>query len=63
MNTVLHILKSRPDDTVAQLVEVLSKENGARVVCLYLDEISGTPVDWDRLVEDIFACDRVICWW
>lgn len=63
MNTVLHILKSQPDDTVTALIESLSRETAVRVVGLYPDEISGTSVDWERLVEDIFACDRVICWW
>ena len=63
MNSVLHILKTEPDETVAELVEALSQKDGAMVVCLYLDEISGSSVDWFRLVEDIFACDRVICWW
>lgn len=60
---VLHLLKSEPDDLVAELIDALSGEEGAVVVCLYRDEVSGTPVDWDRLVDDIFRYERIICWW
>ena len=63
MAKVLHILKTEPDETVAGLIEALSKEDGVAVVSLYQDEVSGSKVNWDRLVEDIFAYDRVICWW
>ena len=59
----LHILKSAPDDTVAGLIEALSGREGATVVSLYEDEISGTVADWSRLVDDIFSYERVICWW
>ncbi len=38
-------------------------EDEVAVVSLYQDEISGTGVNWSRLVEDIFAYDRIICWW
>jgi len=63
MAKVLHILKSEPDETVAGLIEALSMEDGVAVVSLYKDEVSGSEVNWDRLVEDIFAYERVICWW
>jgi hypothetical protein len=33
------------------------------VVNLYRDGISGAAVNWVRLVDDIFAHDKVICWW
>jgi hypothetical protein len=61
--TTLHILKSEPDDTVADLIEALSGSDGAMVVNLYRDEISGSDVDWEQLVTDIFKADRVISWW
>jgi len=61
--TVLHILKSEPDETVAGLIEAQSQEEGAAVVSLYQDQISGFSVNWSRLVDDIFNFDRVICWW
>jgi hypothetical protein len=63
MTKVLHILKSEPDETIAKVIEAQSVEGEVAVVSLYRDEISGNVVDWSRLVEDIFAYDRVICWW
>lgn len=55
---VLHILRSEPDETVEKLSNAISKKNTATVVPLYQDN-----VDWSGLVDDIFAHDRVICWW
>ena len=63
MAKILHILKSEPDETVARVIEAQSVEEDVAVVSLYRDEITGQAVDWSRLVEDIFAYDRVICWW
>ena len=63
MTTVLHILKSEPDKTVAELIEASSLEETVAVVGLYQDEITGSVVNWCRLVDDIFSYDRVICWW
>jgi hypothetical protein len=63
MAKVLHILKSKPDETVAELIQASAAEDEIAVVSLYQDEISGTHVDWPRLVKDIFGYDRVICWW
>ena len=63
MATVLHILKSEPDETVAKLIEASSFEETVAVVCLYQDEITGSVVNWYRLVDDIFTYDRIICWW
>ena len=60
--TTLHILKTEPDDAVANLIEALSVNDGAVVVNLYRDEISGVEADWQQLVADIFKSDRVICW-
>jgi hypothetical protein len=54
----LHILRSEPDDVSRTLIQGLSKDGGAREVRLY-----AGPVDYARLVDDIFASDRVICWW
>jgi hypothetical protein len=55
---ILHILRSRPDDVSRALIEGLSREGAAKEVLLY-----DGPVDYARLVDDIFASDRVICWW
>ncbi len=55
---VLNILRSEPDETVEKLTEELSSVNEASVAVLYEDD-----VDWSALVDDIFAYDKVICWW
>ena len=59
---ILHILCTEPDDTLQQFIESISGENGVNVVCLYSDAITNTPVNWERLVDDIFAHEKVICW-
>jgi hypothetical protein len=62
MDHILHILKSEPDGMVADLIKALSGDDGVAVISLYADAISLAPVDWSRLVDDIFSYDRVICW-
>lgn len=57
MTQVLHILKTEPDDTVAELIGAFPDDAGG-TVALYEEE-----VDWEDLVERIFAADKVICWW
>lgn len=63
MPKILHLLRSEPDDTVTELISAMSGSDEATVVCLYPDEISGAPVDWDRLVDDIMAHEKIISWW
>ena len=55
---ILHILKSSPDETVEKLIDYLTENNESTVKPLF----QGS-VDWSRLVDDIFAHDKVICWW
>ena len=55
---VLHILRTEPDETVERLIETISGEEGVTVEALYQEN-----VDWSRLVDDIFAYDKIICWW
>ncbi len=51
----LHILRSEPDAITTQLIAQLP---GGTVIALYKG-----AVDYDRLVAEIFAADRVVCWW
>jgi hypothetical protein len=55
---ILHILKSSPDETVEKLINYLSETDEATV-----QPLSQGNIDWNRLVDDIFAHDKVICWW
>lgn len=54
---LLHILRSEPGDLVRLLIRGMSQGESGEVP-LYLG-----PVDYRRLVEEIFRSDRVICWW
>lgn len=54
----LHILKSKPDRTVERLIQLYSDEDGVAVMVLYQSD-----VNWSRVVDEIFAHDKVICWW
>ena len=63
MSKILHILRSEPDEVVTGLVAALSKDEGTTAVCLYSDSVSKVPVDWNRLLDDIFSYDQIICWW
>lgn len=62
MNKLLHILRSEPNETVQQLIEAISGDEGITVAVLYRDDIARIPVNWHRLVDDIFASEKVICW-
>ena len=55
---MLHILRSEPDDETVRLIEALSEGNRNRTLDIFND-----VVDYDRLVQEIFAADRVISWW
>lgn len=63
MIKTLHLLRSVPDDIVADLIAAMNGKEGATVVSLYPDDIAAIPVDWHRLVEDILSHDKIICWW
>jgi hypothetical protein len=54
---ILHILKTEPDETVKEFTEAFADEE-VTTVSLYEGEI-----DWTGLVDEIFAADKVICWW
>jgi hypothetical protein len=60
---ILHLLRSVPDDTVAELIATMGCQEGATVVSLYPDDVTSTPVDWHRLIDDIMSHDTIICWW
>jgi hypothetical protein len=55
---ILHLLRTEPGTAVEKFIECFSDEEECAVKILYQDNI-----DWDRLVDDIFSYDKVICWW
>lgn len=56
---ILHILRNPPDETIERLIDAMTGENDESTV----EPIFKPDVNWDRLVDDIFANDKVICWW
>ena len=54
----LHLLRSEPDDMVKTFIDEGYSGDENLKVLLY----EGEP-DYDDLVRDLFACDRVISWW
>ena len=56
--TLLHIYKSQPDESTRSLVDIVSKNNDKREFILYDQE-----ADYEKLVDQIFECDKIICWW
>ncbi len=55
---VLHILRSKPDEVVKNLIKASSEGNEAQQLELYKED-----VDYDTLIELVFKHDKVICWW
>jgi hypothetical protein len=55
---LLQIMRSEPDEVAQTLIREISKDKKSQDVSLY----EGV-VDYEKLVEDIFASDQVICWW
>ncbi len=54
---ILHIFKTEPDDTVKDFAGAFADDE-VETVPLYEGD-----VDWAKLVDQIFAADKVISWW
>lgn len=55
---LLHIMRSEPDEVVRTLIREISKDKDSQEVSLY----EGV-IDYEKLIEDIFVSDQLICWW
>ena len=55
--TVLHILRTEPDETVQELIEAFAVDEST-TISLFEEE-----VDWPGDVDQIFASEKTICWW
>ncbi len=55
---LLHVFRSEPTAEVEKLANILSEGQEAIRFPLYKG-----PVDYDRLIERVFANDKVISWW
>jgi hypothetical protein len=54
----VHLLRSAPDEMVRTLIDEGYRGDENLQVPLFEGEL-----DYDELVRDLFACDRVISWW
>jgi len=54
----LHILRSEPTPMTHRLIQATCAEGDDSPFVFYQEDIEYT-----RLIEKIFSCDRVICWW
>ncbi|MBW2066105.1 MAG: hypothetical protein JRJ03_14395 [Deltaproteobacteria bacterium] len=59
-DTILHILKTEPDETQKVLMERISEGRKSLEFLLFGHE---KGVDYERLIDLIFDCDKVITWW
>lgn len=53
----LHIFRTAPDDLVRLFVRTLDQAGNREV------DLNKGQIDYDQLVNDIFAAEKVICWW
>jgi hypothetical protein len=54
----VHLLRSEPDEMVKTFIDEGYRGDENLKVPLYEGEL-----DYEQLVRDLFACDRVISWW
>jgi len=54
----LHILRSEPTPMTLKFIQATSNDEGNEQFKLYQEDI-----DYNRLINEIFSSDRVICWW
>lgn len=55
---ILNVYRSEPDDTVKQLVEIVSRDRETESF-----NLMDSDPDYDALVDKIFEADQTICWW
>lgn len=55
---VLHILKSAPDGEERRIIDAVTGDDDSSEIRLY-----EGAVDYDDLVQKIFANDKVLSWW
>jgi hypothetical protein len=55
---ILNIYRSKPDETVKKLVEIVTRDRDSESFDLTVDN-----PDYEALVDKIFSADQSICWW
>lgn len=54
---IFHILKKAPDESTKKIIDTHTKKHQVKVV-----DLTKPGVSYDKLVEDVFAHDKVFCW-
>ena len=55
---VLHIMRSEPDETTRMFMATMFQDSEVSRIQLY-----DFTTDYSRLVEQLFAADKVVSWW
>lgn len=55
---VLHLLKSKPDQLVLDIMERSCQSTECKSI-----ELFAPDINWEKIVDEIFMHDKVICWW
>ena len=56
---ILHLLRSEPDEMVKMLIDAIFKGSDSIRVNLYEE----SEPDYEWLVQQLFAADKVVSWW
>ena len=54
---ILHILKKAPDASTKKIIEAQSTGNKVTII-----DLTKGGISYDKLISDVFANDKVICW-
>jgi hypothetical protein len=54
---ILHILKTTPDASTKKIIEVHQAGNEVKII-----DLSKGGVSYEKLVQDVFAFDKIFCW-
>jgi hypothetical protein len=55
---ILNLLKSEAGKNVELFIEKMGEGEDSHTIKLYEE-----TVDWNQLVDEIFASNKVVCWW
>jgi hypothetical protein len=54
---ILHLLRDGPESSASRIIAVQAGEHQVKVI-----DLSKRELSYERLVEEIFAHDRVVSW-
>ena len=54
---ILHILNDGPSQMSNNIISVQAKDHELKII-----DLSRKDASYERVVDDIFACDKVISW-